>query len=90
MNQDSFFSHFIYMQAQSAGLFLGLVAHPSTGEKKVQLAPARQVIATLAMLEEKTKGNLTDQEEKLLADALKNLRPLLAKVEEAQQKNREK
>ncbi len=38
------------------------------------LAGARQLIDTLIVLEEKTKGNLTDDEQKLLAAAISDLR----------------
>ena len=34
----------------------------------------------LEMLEEKTEGNLSDEESKLLASALKNLRPLYDRI----------
>ncbi|MGD2217884.1 MAG: DUF1844 domain-containing protein [Gemmatimonadales bacterium] len=45
-------------------------------EKRVSggLVGARQLIDTLAVLEEKTKGNLTDEEGKLLEAALSDLR----------------
>lgn len=50
----------------------------STEERKKRisdgLAGARQLIDTLIVLEEKTKGNLTDDEQKLLASAISDLR----------------
>ncbi|MGD2154753.1 MAG: DUF1844 domain-containing protein [Gemmatimonadales bacterium] len=56
----------------------GASERPSTEElrKRVTdgLAGARQLIDTLALLEQKTKGNLTDQEGQLLQAALSDLR----------------
>jgi hypothetical protein len=49
---------------------------PQDRKKRVSdgLAGARQLIDTLAMLEEKTKGNLTDDEQELLQAATSDLR----------------
>jgi hypothetical protein len=41
---------------------------------------AKQTIDMLAMLEEKTKGNLTDDEEKILTNILYELRMLYVKT----------
>lgn len=81
MDNDPRFSDFVIMQAQSAGLFLGQIPNPATGKQEVNLKAARSVLDSLEMLENKTKGNLTDEERKLLDTALLNLRSLYAKVE---------
>lgn len=73
---DPRFSDFVLLQAQNAGLFLGQLPNPTTGVRKVNLRAARSVIDSLEMLEEKTRGNLTDSEARLLQTALANLRPL--------------
>lgn len=73
---DPRFNEFIILQAQNAGLFLGQIPNPHSGEKTINLRAAKSVIDSLEMLEEKTLGNLTSSEEKLLATALNNLRPL--------------
>lgn len=73
---DPRFSEFLFLQAQNAGLFLGQIPNPHTGENQVNLRAAKSVLDSLEMLESKTRGNLTDSEEKLLAIALNNLRPL--------------
>lgn len=73
---DSRFNEFIILQAQNAGLFLGQIPNPHTGEKQINLRAARSVIDSLEMLAAKTRGNLTAAEEKLIATALSNLRPL--------------
>ncbi len=81
---DPRFHDFVMLQAQNAGLFLGQLPHPSTGQPEVNLMAARSVLDSLEMLEVKTKGNLSAQEEKLLQTALLNLRPLYDKVEAEQ------
>jgi hypothetical protein len=73
---DPRFNEFVILQAQNAGLFLGQLPHPQTGQKQVSLRAARSVIDSLEMISLKTLGNLTPSEEKLLATALDNLRPL--------------
>ncbi|QTN33073.1 DUF1844 domain-containing protein [Akkermansiaceae bacterium] len=73
---DHRFNDFVLMQAQNAGLFLGQIPSPQTGEKSVNLRAAKSVIDSLGMLKRKTAGNLTETEEKLLEMALKNLIPL--------------
>jgi len=73
---DPRFNEFIILQAQNAGLFLGQLPNPHTGEKEVNLRAAKSVIDSLEMISFKTLGNLTTNEEKLLATALDNLRPL--------------
>jgi hypothetical protein len=53
---------------------LGVLKNPVSGEVKKDLEHASHVIDALNMLEEKTKGNLTDEEEKAIEEALHNLR----------------
>jgi hypothetical protein len=73
---DPRLNEFIILQAQNAGLFLGQIPHPGSGEKQINLRAAKSVIDSLEMLASKTRGNLTASETKLLATALDNLRPL--------------
>ena len=73
---DPRFNEFIILQAQNAGLFLGQIPNPHSGEKQINLRAARSVIDSLEMLAFKTRGNLTTSEGKLLTTALDNLRPL--------------
>ena len=73
---DPRFNDFILLQAQNAGLFLGQIPNPATGEKSLNLRAAKSVIDSLAMLKNKTTGNLTETETKLVDSALKNLIPL--------------
>ena len=60
----------------NAGLFLGQIPNPHSGDKQINLRAAKSVIDSLEMLMTKTRGNLTAAEAKLLATALDNLRPL--------------
>jgi len=78
---DPRFNEFILLQAQNAGLFLGQIPNPHTGQKQINLRAAKSVIDSLEMLEAKTRGNLTENEAQLLSSALKNLRPLYLAVE---------
>ena len=73
---DPRFNEFIIFQAQNAGLFLGQIPNPQTGQKSVNLRAAKSVIDSLEMLASKTRGNLTASESKLLTTALQNLMPL--------------
>ena len=81
MKADPRFTDFVILQAQNTGLFLGQIPNPSTGKPEVNLPAARSVLDSLEMLEGKTKGNLTEEEEKLLATALLNLRGLYEEAE---------
>ncbi len=53
---------------------MGMVPDPQTGQRVAILDLARHHIDMLGVIQEKTKGNLTDEEEKLLAGALYELR----------------
>ncbi len=68
------FSTFIFSLNSSALVHLGSLADPTTGNIQKELALAKQTIDILAMLQEKTKGNLTDEEDKLLGHILHDLR----------------
>ena len=67
------FIEFVMMQAQNASLFLGLIPNPHTGEPEVNLELARMFIDQLAMIQVKTRGNLTTEETGVLRNALSNL-----------------
>jgi hypothetical protein len=68
------FSSFILSLSSSILLHLGEIADPQSGEKKKDLALAKQTIDIITLLEDKTKGNLTDEEQKLLEHLLYDLR----------------
>ncbi len=68
------FSTFIFSMSTAARSQLGEIANPETGKFEEHLPMAKQTIDILSMLQEKTKGNLTDAESKLLDDILYSLR----------------
>ena len=76
VSTDQRFSDFVLLQAQNAGLFLGQLPNPSTGATSVNLTAARSVLDSLEMLQQKTRGNLTTEEEHLLRTAVDNIRKL--------------
>jgi hypothetical protein len=53
---------------------------PVTGERERNLPLARQTIDLLAMLQEKTHGNLTGDEERVLTQAIYDLRMRFVEV----------
>ena len=60
------FSTFIMSLTSSAFYHLGDMPDPSSGKKEVNLPAVQQTIDMLIMLQEKTKGNLNEDEKKLL------------------------
>jgi len=60
------FSTFIMSLTSSAFYHLGDIADPETGKTETNLPAVQQTIDMLIMLREKTKGNLTEEEAKLL------------------------
>ncbi len=77
------FIEFVMMHAQNAALFLGQIPNPKTGEGEVNLELAKMFIDQLAMIQEKTRGNLTSEEATVLRNTLSNLQ--MVYVEVAQQ-----
>jgi len=68
------FSTFVLSLGSSAMVNLGKVQPPEGVSATVDLVAAKQIIDILGILEEKTKGNLTDSEAKLLGSLLYDLR----------------
>jgi hypothetical protein len=60
--------------AAQAYLFLGLFPHPTTGKIEKNLPVARHAVDMLALIEEKTQGNLTPEESQFLTSTLYQLR----------------
>jgi hypothetical protein len=75
----SFITHVLTFAA-SASMFMGDVPNPVTEKKEQDLAGARHSIDTLAMLKEKTQGNLDPQETAALDDLLYSLRMRFVEV----------
>lgn len=68
------FATFVISLSSSALIHLGIAPDPMTGEQKKDLAIAKQTIDMLAMLQEKTRGNLTEEEAQLMESMLYDLR----------------
>ncbi|MCX5704114.1 MAG: DUF1844 domain-containing protein [Candidatus Omnitrophica bacterium] len=68
------FNFFITTLALQASISLGQVPNPATNKKEEDLTQVKFLIDTLAMLKEKTKGNLTQEETTLLENLLYELR----------------
>jgi len=74
MPEQTLFTDFLMQMASSAFIYLGLVEHPATGRRQVNLEAAKDSIELLDMLREKTRGNLTRGEEKLFEDLMADLK----------------
>src|SRR5947199_8560859 len=74
------FIEFVMMHAQNAALFLGQIPNPKTGEGEVNLELAKMFIDQLAMIQEKTRGNLTNDEATVLRNTLSNLQMVYVEV----------
>ena len=68
------FSFFVTTLALQASVAMGIMENPTDGKKEENLTQARFLIDSLVLLREKTKGNLTPDEEKLLENVLYELR----------------
>jgi len=67
------FTFLVQTIATQASVALGLVANPATKKVEMNLDMAKHFIDTLALLEGKTKGNLTSEESQLLGAATSQL-----------------
>lgn len=69
------FYTFVLSLGSSAFVHLGEAPHPETGAPvEPDLVLAQQTIDILAMLREKTKGNLTPEEDRFMENLLTDLR----------------
>jgi hypothetical protein len=68
------FTIFVSSLSMQAMIAMGKLENPMTGKHEINLEQARFLIDTLAIIDEKTKGNLTHEEDALLNEALFNLR----------------
>jgi hypothetical protein len=68
------FYTFVFSLGSSAFVHLGDAPHPETQEAAANLLLAKQTIDILGMLQEKTKGNLTAEEDRFLQSLLSDLR----------------
>ena len=68
------FTSLIFSLSSSAFFHLGEVADPETGERNKDLPVAKNAIDTINLLNEKTKGNLTEEEQKFIDTILSDLK----------------
>ncbi len=76
------FSTFVLSLSTSVLMHLGEIKNPQTGRVEKDLAMARHTIDILAILKEKTRGNLTKDEQALLDGILYDLRMKYCKAVE--------
>lgn len=79
------FVAFVFSLASNAAVHFGDIPDPMTNERRpVDLDAAQQLIEILAMLEEKTRGNLTPEERQLLEQLLYELRMRFVEAKKSQ------
>lgn len=74
------FIEFVMLQSQQASFFLGRIPHPQTGQPVVNLPSAKILIDQLAMIREKTRGNLTAEEIEIIESVLEDLQAAYAQA----------
>lgn len=88
-NQESgiTFTGFILSLATTAAVHFGDIADPNTGERAdTNLVAAQQMIDIIAMLQDRTKGNLTEPEERLIDDLLYELRMRFVQAQQGERR----
>lgn len=74
VNDPASFINFLTTLATNAAAALGAVPHPATGQRSVDLETGKYWLEVLAMLRDKTQGNLGKAETRLLEGLLADLR----------------
>lgn len=80
--ESALFAHLVVSLAQSALIAMGKIVHPATNKAEVNLDAAQQTIDMIAMLDAKTRGNLSADEAQMMRQTLSMLQ--LNYVETAQ------
>ena len=68
------FSAFVMSLNTSVLFDLGVIEDPATGKKEIDLDLARHGIDTLTLIQQKTTGNLSNDEEEMLKNILYDLK----------------
>ena len=68
------FTNFIMSIASNAASSLGMMEHPVTGKREVDLELGKHWIDILGMLQEKTRNNLLPKEQQIIESLLADLR----------------
>ena len=74
MPEQTMFTEFVMNIASSAFIYLGLMEHPATGRRQVDMMAAKETIDLLMLLRQKTNGNLTPGETKFFDELLSELK----------------
>ena len=82
------FLNFLMLLAQNAASALGMVEHPVTRQRDVDIDSGKHWIDILGMLQKKTEGNLTPQEKRMLEGLLADLRMQYVSLVNAPQQGR--
>ena len=81
------FAGFVISLATTAAVHFGDIADPNTGERQEpDLIAAHQMIDLISLLQEKTKGNLTTEEGKLVDDLLYELRMRFVQAQQGERR----
>jgi hypothetical protein len=81
------FTAFILSLATTAAVHFGDIADPSTGQPmEPNILAAAQMIEIIGMLQEKTQGNLSREEAKLVEDLLYDLRMRFVQAQQGQKR----
>ena len=73
-NDPASFINFLMSIASNAAAALGMMEHPVTGQRGVDLPLGKHWIDVLGMLQEKTRGNLAPPEQQIFTNLLSDLR----------------
>lgn len=71
----------VSMFSTQAAVALGMIPHPVTKQQSVELPIAKHFIGMLTVLEDKTRGNLSSEENTFLERSLHQLRVAYLEVE---------
>lgn len=82
------FVSFVMSIASNAAASLGMMEHPATGKREVDLELGKHWIDVLGMLQQKTSGNLLPPEQRLLEGLLADLRMQFVSLSNAAPKAR--
>jgi hypothetical protein len=82
------FPSFLMSIASNAAASLGMIEHPVTRKREVDLELGKHWIDVLGMLEKKTRGNLVPQEQQILEGLLADLRMQFVSLSNATPKAR--
>ncbi|MFT5206606.1 MAG: hypothetical protein ACI9CF_000345 [Candidatus Omnitrophota bacterium] len=81
------FTFFLSTLAMKALISMGEAPNPTTKAKEVNLDEARYMINLIKLIQEKTKGNLNEQEEGSFKRLLDHIEPKLTKLEQPASEN---